>query len=97
MDGSDIGTTILPDADVKIYLTASVNTRARRRYLKLTEKGEVCDMDNILKDIDRDESDMNRAISPLQQADDAVLVHSSDMGIDEVVERILSVYRRREN
>ena len=98
MDGRDIGTTILPNAEVKIFLTASAKTRASRRYLELTEKGEACDMDEILKDIvDRDERDMNRAVSPLKKAEDAVLVDSSEMGIDEVVESILSVYRKRVN
>ena len=98
MDGRDIGTTILPNAEVKIFLTASAKTRASRRYLELTEKGEACDMAEILKDIvDRDERDMNRAVSPLKKAEDAVLVDSSEMGIDEVVESILSVYRKRVN
>ena len=96
MDGRDIGTTILPDAEVKIFLTASARTRANRRYLELTEKGEPCSMEEILKDIiDRDERDMNRAVSPLRQAEDAVLVDSSEMGIDEVVKVILSVYREK--
>ena len=98
MDGRDIGTTSLPNAEVKIFLTASAKTRASRRYLELTEKGEACDMDEILKDIvDRDERDMTRAVSPLKKAEDAVLVDSSEMGIDEVVESILSVYRKRVN
>ena len=98
MDGRDIGTTILPNAEVKIFLTASGKTRANRRYLELTEKGEACDMDEILKDIiDRDERDMSRAVSPLKQAEDAVLVDSSEMGIEEVVESILSVYRKKVN
>ena len=98
MDGRDIGTTILPNAEVKIFLTASAKTRANRRYLELTEKGEACDMDEILKDIvDRDERDMNRAVSPLKKAEEADLVESSEMGIDEVGERILSVYRKRVN
>ena len=98
MDGRDIGTTILPNAEVKIFLTASAKTRASRRYLELTEKGEACDMDEILKDIiDRDERDMNRAVSPLKKAEDAILVDSSEMGIDEVVESILSVYRKKVN
>ena len=83
---------------VKIFLTASAKTRANRRYLELTEKGEACDMDEILKDIiDRDERDMSRAVSPLKQAEDAVLVDSSEMGIEEVVESILSVYRKKVN
>ena len=72
MDGRDIGTTILPDADVKIYLTASSLTRAKRRYLELQEKGTVCNLDEIQKDIEeRDQRDMNREISPLRQAEDA--------------------------
>ena len=79
-------------------MTASARTRANRRYLELTEKGEACDLEAILKDIiDRDERDMNRAVSPLKQAEDAVLVDSSEMGIDEVVEKILSVYKEKVN
>ncbi len=89
MDGRDIGTNILPDADVKIYLTASVMTRANRRYLELKEKGISCDLEEIAHDIEeRDARDMNREIAPLRQAEDAVLVDSSDMTIDEVVETI---------
>ena len=96
MDGRDIGTTILPDADVKIYLTASSLTRAKRRYLELQEKGTVCDLDNIQKDIEeRDQRDMNREISPLRQAEDAVLVDSSDLTIEQVVDRILKIFRAR--
>ena len=95
-DGRDIGTTILPDADVKIYLTASSLTRAKRRYLELQEKGTVCDLDNIQKDIEeRDQRDMNREISPLRQAEDAVLVDSSDLTIEQVVDRILEIFRAR--
>lgn len=89
MDGRDIGTNILPDADVKVYLTASVMTRANRRYMELKEKGIPCDLNEIAHDIaERDARDMNREIAPLQQANDAVLVDSSDMTIDEVVETI---------
>ena len=89
MDGRDIGTNILPNADVKVYLTASVETRANRRYLELQEKGVACDLAEIARDIEeRDTRDMNRDIAPLKQADDAVLVDSSDMNIDEVVEAI---------
>ena len=96
MDGRDIGTTILPDADVKIYLTASSLTRAKRRYLELQEKGTVCDLDNIQKDIEeRDQRDMNREISPLRQAEDAVLVDSSDLTIEQVVDRILEIFGAR--
>lgn len=96
MDGRDIGTTILPDADVKIYLTASSLTRAKRRYLELQEKGTVCNLDEIQKDIEeRDHRDMNREISPLRQAEDAVLVDSSDLTIQQVVDRILQIFRSK--
>ena len=96
MDGRDIGTTILPDADVKIYLTASSLTRARRRYLELQEKGTVCNLDDIQKDIEeRDQRDMTREISPLRQAKDAVLVDSSDLTIQQVVDRILQIFRSK--
>ena len=89
MDGRDIGTNILPNADVKIYLTASVETRAKRRYNELTEKGIACDYDEIAKDIkERDERDMSRETAPLRKAEDAVLVDSSEMSVEEVVERI---------
>lgn len=96
MDGRDIGTTILPDADVKIYLTASSLTRAKRRYLELQEKGTVCNLDEIQKDIEeRDQRDMNREISPLRQAEDVVLVDSSDLTIQQVVDRILQIFRSK--
>lgn len=96
MDGRDIGTMILPDADVKIYLTASSLTRARRRYLEYQEKGEPCDLAEIQKTIEeRDQRDMTREISPLCQAEDAVLVDSSELTIDETVEKILSVYHSK--
>lgn len=96
MDGRDIGTTILPDADVKIYLTASSLTRARRRYLEYQEKGEPCDLAELQKTIEeRDQRDMTREISPLCQAEDAVLVDSSELTIDETVEKILSVYHSK--
>ena len=94
MDGRDIGTVVLPDADVKVYLTASVETRAKRRFLELQEKGESADLAKIAADIeDRDYRDMHRDISPLRQAEDATLVDSSDMTIDQVVERILELCR----
>ena len=89
MDGRDIGTAVLPSADLKIYLTASARTRAERRYKELLEKGQSCNIDEIEKDIrERDFRDMNREISPLVQAEDAVLVDSSDMDIEQVVEAI---------
>lgn len=91
MDGRDIGTNILPDADVKIYLTASVETRAMRRYTELKEKGESCNQEEIARDIsERDERDMTREIAPLKKAEDAILVDSSDMTIPEVVAEICS-------
>ncbi len=89
MDGRDIGTCVLPDAQVKIYLTASIKARAKRRYDELAAKGAACDFDEVERDIaDRDDRDMHREVSPLRQAKDAVPVDSSDMGIDEVVEAI---------
>ncbi len=94
MDGRDIGTCVLPDADVKIYLTASVETRAKRRYDELTEKGTECNLEEIAKDIkERDERDMTREIAPLRQAEDAYLVDSSDMTIEEVVSAITALCR----
>ncbi len=96
MDGRDIGTVVLPDADVKIYLTASSAVRAERRYKELTEKGAVCDLKKIEEDIKiRDYQDMNREISPLKQAEDAVLVDSSDMTIDQVIEEIISIAEKK--
>lgn len=92
MDGRDIGTNILPEAQLKIYLTASVDTRAQRRYKELCEKGMECNLEEIKKDIEqRDYQDMNRAIAPLKQASDAVYLDSSEMTIDEVVEKIKSL------
>lgn len=94
MDGRDIGTNILPHADVKVYLTASVETRANRRYLELTEKGIACDLKEIEHDImERDNRDMNREIAPLKQAEDAVFLDSSNMTINEVVSSITSLCR----
>lgn len=89
MDGRDIGTCVLPHADVKVYLTASAAVRAKRRYDEHMSKGEECSLEKIERDIiERDKQDMNRDLSPLKQAPDAVLVDSSDMTIDEVVETI---------
>ena len=96
MDGRDIGTKVLPDADLKIYLTASARVRALRRYGELSEKGIPCDLDEIEEDIKkRDERDMNRAVSPLRQAEDAVLVDTSEMKIEDVVSEILRIYSTR--
>lgn len=92
MDGRDIGTCVLPRANVKIYLTASVMVRAKRRYAELTAKGEDCELAQIEKDIgERDHRDMTRELSPLRQAEDAVLLDSSELTIDEVVERIVEL------
>lgn len=98
MDGRDIGTVVLPDADTKVYLTASVEVRARRRFKELMEKGAACDIAEIEKDIrERDWRDMHRETAPLKQAEDAVLVDSSDMTAAEVTEQILSLVRREKN
>lgn len=95
MDGRDIGTCVLPGADVKIYLTASSEVRAKRRYDELTAKGEVCDIAKIRADIEeRDYRDMNRETAPLKQAEDAVLVDSSYMTIEEVVDEIIKICER---
>lgn len=96
MDGRDIGTVVLPDAECKIYLTASVEERARRRFRQLKRQGESADLKEIEKEIrERDQRDMTRSISPLKQADDAVLVDSSDMTVDEVVKKILQIAREK--
>lgn len=95
MDGRDIGTCVLPDAHTKIYLTASAAERARRRYQEQKERGVECDIQEIEQDIiARDQQDMNREVSPLTQAEDAVLVDSSDMTIRQVVDRIIEIYHQ---
>lgn len=92
MDGRDIGTKVLPFASVKIFLTADVKVRAERRYKELTEKGEKVNLEDIMSDIkSRDEQDMNRKVSPLVQAGDAVLVDTSSLSIDEVVDAIIKI------
>ena len=95
MDGRDIGTVVLPNADLKIYLSASSKVRAKRRYLELLEKGQTDLGINEIEDeiIKRDEADMNREISPLKQADDAYYLDSSDMTLEEVVSKILSMVK----
>ena len=86
MDGRDIGTVVLPNADVKIYMTASSAIRAKRRFDELTAKGVECNLEEIEKDIiDRDYRDMNRATSPLKKADDAVELDTSNLDINGVV------------
>ena len=95
MDGRDIGTFVLPQAEVKIYLTASVGERADRRYKELIEKGQTPDLEQIKKDIEaRDYQDMHRDIAPLKQAEDAILIDSSDMTIDEVVGEIIRISKQ---
>ncbi|MBO5081588.1 MAG: (d)CMP kinase [Lachnospiraceae bacterium] len=97
MDGRDIGTNILPGAQVKIYLTASIEVRAKRRYNELIAKGMECDLKEIEKDIaERDERDMNREIAPLKQAEDAVFLDTSDMGIEEVKNTIIDLIRSKQ-
>ena len=92
MDGRDIGTCVLPDAELKIYLTASASERAKRRYLEQKERGVESDLAQIERDISaRDEQDMNREIAPLKQAEDAVYLDSSDLTIDEVVNKIIEI------
>ncbi|MGI5947288.1 MAG: (d)CMP kinase [Lachnospiraceae bacterium] len=94
MDGRDIGTCVLPDAQTKVYLTASSAVRARRRYDELKEKGVMCNLEEIEQDIiERDYRDMHREHSPLKQAEDAVLVDSSDMTIEEVIDAIIEIAR----
>lgn len=96
MDGRDIGTVVLPDADVKIFLTASADERASRRYLELKEKSDCPTYEEIREDIiKRDYNDTHREISPLRKADDAVLIDSTDMGFHEVCEEIISLIRKR--
>ena len=96
MDGRDIGTCVLPHADLKIYLTASSQVRAQRRYQELAAKGEDCSLEEIEKDIiERDYRDMNRENSPLKQAEDAVLVDTSHMTVPQVVDRILELFHEK--
>lgn len=92
MDGRDIGTTVLPGADVKIYLTAGLEVRARRRYDELLARGQSADYEAVLADVcARDEADMNRVVSPLRQAEDAVVVDTTDLDFDQSLARLLEV------
>lgn len=96
MDGRDIGTVILPDAEVKIFLTASAQARAERRYKELAEKGQQVTMDGILHDInERDRQDMTRAVAPLKQADDAVLLDTSSLTLEESIAAVLRIIREK--
>lgn len=95
MDGRDIGTCVLPNAQTKIYLTASSEVRAKRRYDELAAKGEECDLEQIRVDIEeRDYRDMHREVSPLKHAEDAILVDTSEMTVDEVIEKIISLCKK---
>ena len=92
MDGRDIGTVVLPDAEVKIFLTATAPCRAQRRYKEILARGEEADFDKILKDIEqRDYNDSHRAIAPLKPAEDSVIIDSSDMSIEQVTEQVLKL------
>lgn len=94
MDGRDIGTYVLPDAEVKIFLTASSDVRAKRRLLEMKEKGMEADFETVKRDIEyRDKNDSEREFAPLRQAEDAVLVDTSDMTIEEVIDRITEIIR----
>lgn len=96
MDGRDIGTVVLPDATVKFYLTASAEVRAKRRFLELQEKGEDAKFEDVLRElILRDEQDMHREIAPLKCADDAVVVDSSDLTVDQVVAEMKSIIGKK--
>lgn len=96
MDGRDIGTVVFPDADLKIFLTASVKCRAQRRYKELSLKGESCSLEEIEKDIlKRDSNDAGRSLAPLAKASDAVEVDSSDMTIEQVVKKIMELYSQK--
>lgn len=95
MDGRDIGTVILPNADLKIFLTASAKVRGERRYKEIIERDERTDLQSIIEDIEkRDEQDKNRAISPLRKANDAIEIDSSYMTIDEVTKKIISLLNK---
>lgn len=96
LDGRDIGTRVLPDAPVKIYLTADAEERARRRWEQLKEKGTEVPYEQVLEDLRRrDDQDMNRAVDPLRPAEDAVIVDTTGLTFDESVEKILAVIKER--
>lgn len=96
MDGRDIGTVVLPDADMKIYLTANAEDRAHRRYLELLQRGQQAEPEQVLKDIvERDYRDMNRETAPLKQAEDAVLVDTTGIGLEESFQLMLTLIRDR--
>lgn len=97
MDGRDIGTYVLPQADIKIFLTASTHIRAERRFLELTNKRMVCDLEDIEASIiERDTRDMGREFAPLRQAEDAVFIDTSHMKIEEVINTIISIFENKQ-
>jgi cytidylate kinase len=97
MEGRDIGTFVFPDAEVKIFLTASAQERARRRYKELVDKGDTSqDLATLAEAIEnRDRQDSNRAVAPLRQAEDAIEVNTDGMSIEAVIERIIEIYEQR--
>jgi len=96
MDGRDIGTVVLPDADLKIFLTASVEERARRRHKELLEKGQQIDLETVKQEIaDRDYADSHRAVAPLKQAEDAVVVDTSGLDLEESLETLYTLVKER--
>lgn len=96
MDGRDIGTVVLPGADVKIFLTAAPETRARRRLLELEQRGQTADFDTVLRDIrQRDRQDESRPIAPLRQAEDAVLLDTSDLNLEQSLEKMLALVKEK--
>ena len=96
MDGRDIGTVVLPQADVKIFLTAAPEARARRRWLELQQRGEDTDYETVLRDvIDRDEKDTNRATAPLRQAEDAVLADTTQLDLEQSLDLLIHIAKER--
>ena len=96
MDGRDIGTVVLPNAQVKVFLTASAEERARRRCLEMEQKGTPVDYEQTLREIrQRDEQDMNRETAPLKPAEDSVLLDTSDLDFEGAVQRLLEIVRER--
>src|SRR5262249_30242594 len=95
-EGRDIGTVVFPDADVKLFLTASVDERARRRHKELVQKGSDASFDKTREEVvPRDAQDSNRAIAPLRKADDAIVIDTTEFGIDEAVSRVLALVGAR--
>ncbi len=96
MDGRDIGTYVLPNADIKVFLTASAKERAGRRYLELTEKGQKCDFEDVLKDMEyRDKNDSTREFAPLKQADDAIIIDTTDYNLENSINIVYNAITER--